>query len=413
MKILFVHQGFPGQYIHIIRELSKDKKNIITGLGLNKETKNIPKNVEYIKYKIEQGNLKGLQPWLTDMESKVIRGEACGIKANEMKAKGYTPDIICGHPGWGELLFMKDIWPKSPILSYQEFYYRSEGFDTGFDKEFGAYNAWTDKARSRMKGANCLLSLDFSDWNITPTNFQKSSFPQRYQNKISVQHDGIDTNRAKPTNKTNIISINEGISIGMDDNVISFVNRSIEPYRGCHTFIRAIPEIQKRVKNSHIIIIGAQTGVSYGAECIEGEWKDVFLKEIEGDYDKSRVHFIGTINYETLIGILQRTNAHVYLTYPFVLSWSLLEAMSCEAPIVASSTLPVIEVINDGVNGLLTDFFNSKELAEKIGLLCRDKEKAKNLGKKARQTILKNYKLEECVKSQIELINLVARKIIA
>lgn len=408
MNYLFVHQGFPGQYIHIIERLAKEQNNIVA-MGLNNRSEVIPKKVKYMKYTISRGNNEGLHPWMTDMETKVLRGEACAKQANILYKQGFMPDIICGHPGWGELLFLSDIWKNCPILSYQEFFYQPEGFDTGFDKEFGMHNKWTDRARSRMKGANCLLNLDLSEWNITPTEFQKSSFPTGWHNKISVIHDGINTEFAAPNKKRKIIDINETKKIREEDNLITFVNRSIEPYRGCHTFIRSIPEIQDKVENSQIVIVGSTTGVSYGAQCERGEWKDVFLKEIEGCYDKSRVHFVGKIRYESLIGLLQRTDAHVYLTYPFVLSWSLLEAMSCGAPVIASSTAPVMEVITNGVNGLLTDFFDSRLLAEKISIICKQKTLAYELGEKARTTIENRYELANCVKSQIELIHLVAK----
>lgn len=409
MHLLFIHQGFPGQYIHIVRELAKNNRHTITALGLNSRHRDIPISVNYIKYEIEKGNLQGLHPWLTDIETKVIRGEACGRKAHELKNKGYEPDIICGHPGWGELLFLKEIWPKCPILNYQEFFYKAEGLDTGFDKEFGGHDQWTDKARSRMKGANCLLNLDIADWNVTPTHFQKSSFPEKWHDKISVLHDGINTTEAKPAKKKKVINIDNNTKIELDENMITFINRRIEPYRGCHTFIRAIPEIQAKVQNSQIVIIGAETGVSYGAKCTDGEWKDIFLKEIEGQYDKSRVHFVGTISYNAFITLMQRTDAHVYLTYPFVLSWSLLEAMSCEAPVIGSETLPVMEVIKNGENGILTDFFSSSMLAENISLLCKDKKLAKKLGKEARKTIVEKYELGMCVEDQISLIKLVAK----
>ena len=172
--------------------------------------------------------------------------------------------------------------------------------------------------------------------------------------------------------------------------------------------IRAIPELQRLCPKAEIIIVGETEGVSYGAECKDGEWKDVFLKEIDGQYDPSRVHFTGSLNYEDFLKVLQLSKAHVYLTYPFVLSWSMMEAMSTACPIVGSSTEPVKELIKDGQNGLLIDFFDHHALANSIAELINNRALATKLGANARQTILKDYSLDQCVSRHLALMNLVA-----
>jgi len=408
VRLLFVHQGFPGQYIHILRALANQSQHELVGLGIEEAAEQLPESVKYFRYGLARGNQPGLHPWVQDIETKVIRAEACAQAAAQLKKQGFNPDIICGHPGWGELLFLKDVWPNVPLLTYQEFFYNPRGFDYDFDPELQGQPSWPECSHIRMKTANQLLNLEASNWCITPTSFQRDSFPNAWQKYISVIHDGIDTSKACPNPKTDPVELEDGTIINMEDQIVTFVNRRVEPYRGCHTMIRAIPHLQKIAPNAKLLIIGDTTGVSYGSQCPTGEWKDAFLSEISGKYDSSKVVFCGKIAYEKFLNILQISKVHVYLTYPFVLSWSLLEAMSCECAIIGSKTPPVQEVIEHGHNGLLVDFFDPIQLADTINALLGDRSLAKKLGKEARNTILNNYELGHCVQRQLALIDLVA-----
>lgn len=412
MKLLFVHQGFPGQYIHILRALSSQAGHQVVGLGMEKPDLKIPKGIHYFRYGVNRSNQAGLHPWVQDIETKVIRAEACAEAAIQLRKKGFLPDLICGHPGWGELLFLKDIWPDVPLLTYQEFFYNAHGFDYDFDSEIQGQVDWRASARIRMKTANQLLNLEISNWSITPTQFQRNTFPKAWHNCISVIHDGVDTNKACPASSPKPVSLDDGTILRPDEKIITFVNRNLEPYRGCHTFIRAIPEIQRLAPDAKIVIVGKTTGVSYGAVCPHGEWKDYFLAEITGQYDPARVVFVGNVPYETFIPLLQLSQAHVYLTYPFVLSWSLLEAMSCGCAVVGSNTAPVQEVIDNRKNGLLVDFFNPKELAEAVAEVLNNRTLADELGQSARNTVVQHYELTGCLQRQMALMDLVANRAI-
>ena len=309
------------------------------------------------------------------------------------------------------MLFLPYVWPDTPILMYQEFYYQIRGFDYDFDPECQAELNWQKCAKAHMKNANTLLNLEAATWNVAPTSFQRSSFPERFHQGISVIHDGIDVGAipAKP-NAGLWLTLRDGQELRQGDPIITFVNRTIEPYRGCHSFIRAIPHIQELQPNARIVIVGAEQGVSYGSVCPQGEWKDRFMAEIEGSHDPSCLHFAGSLGYAEFVALLKPSQAHVhvYLTYPFVLSWSLLEAMSTACAIVASTTAPVMEVIQHGHNGLLVDFFSPKAIAEAVDHLLRDRKLAKQLGQQARKDTLAHYSLERCLPRQLELIDLVA-----
>ena len=412
MKFLFVHQGFPGQYRHIIRALSSVPGHIVIGMGISPLSESIPSNVRYIQYRLDRGNTPGIHPWLLDIDSKLIRGMACAKAAFSLKNDGFVPDIICAHPGWGESLYLKDIWPDTPLLCYQEFFYNAHGFDYDFDPEFQSSADWMHYASIRTKNANPLLMLESSDWCVTPTRFQQSSFPELLRQKISVIHDGVDTELAQPSSKPRPLEINKSESLTPADLIITFVNRTIEPYRGCHTFLRSIPYIQDRYPQAKIVVVGTKKGVSYGKAAPNDSWLDYFLPEISSSCDMSQVFFTGKLPYSKYIHLLQLSSCHVYLTYPFVLSWSLLEAMSIGCPVVGSRTPPVEEVITHGFNGLLVDFFSPQELASSVVDIFSDPILAQNLGTNARRHIHNHYSLDHCVEHQLDLIRLVASRVL-
>ena len=407
LKLLFVHQGFPGQYVHILQALAEEGHELV-GLGLRPPSDVLPDSLTYIQYRLERGNSKDVHPWALDLESKVLRGEACAKAAAKLKAKGFHPDLICGHPGWGEMLCLSDIWPDVPLLTYQEFFYQSHGFDSHFDPELQATPEWPSTARLHLKTANTLLNLERSSWCVTPTHFQRSSFPKHWRAQISVIHDGINTDQLQPAEHSNPLKLPDGLELPASIPLVTFVNRHLEPYRGCHTMIRTIPALQALAPEAHLVLVGSTTGTSYGKRCPKGEWKDHFLSEIENNYDPSKVHFTGSLPYASYIELLQRSSVHVYLTYPFVLSWSLLEAMSCGCAVVGSDTAPLQEVIKPNRNGLLVNFFDHQALAQSVHDLLHDRDRAQALGRAARQTILDRYNLQDCVQRQLTLIKLVA-----
>ena len=295
------------------------------------------------------------------------------------------------------------------MLCYQEFFYNECGFDSNFDSEFQDPPSWRDSAKLKIKNTNALLMLETSNWNVTPTLFQKSSFPTQYHDSISIIHDGIDTNLCQPIPYPSPITLSDGTLLDSDSQVITFVNRTLEPYRGCHSFIRSIPLIQQELPTAHIVIIGATTGISYGKAHPSGSWSDIFLQEIDGSYNKSFVHFTGSLEYADYLKIMALSSCNVYLTYPFVLSWSMLESMSFGIPVVASNTLPVAEVIKDGENGILVDFFSPADITHAIARVLNDNDLSSMLSANARTTILEKYSLSECVSDQISLIDLIAK----
>lgn len=400
MKILLVHQNFPGQFKHLLPALLANPANEVVAFTMNP----CPEisGLRVVRYAAAKSTGKDVHPWVAETETKVIRGDAAFRAALTLKSEGFTPDVILAHPGWGESLFLKDVWPQSKLIIYGEFHYATAGSDIGFDPEFAIQDPG-DACRIRMKNVNNLLHFEIADAGVSPTEWQKSTFPEPFRSKISVIHDGIDTNVVKP-NPDVWLQIGPH-KLTKNDEIITFVNRNMEPYRGYHTFMRALPEILAKRPNARVLIVGGD-GVSYGAKPPAGTtWKQIFLDEVKDRIDLSRVHFLGTIDYKHFIPLLQLSTVHVYLTYPFVLSWSLLEAMACSCAIVASDTAPLREAIHDGDTGVLVDFFKPDAVAAGVIKLLENPALRDRLGQRAREFAVAHYDLKSvCLPQMLQLI---------
>ena len=405
-----LHQNFPGQFLHLAPALV-EREHEVHALVLRKEVPAEWSGVHLHSYAPARGNAKGIHPWLLDLESKTIRGDAVFRKCLQMLDDGFTPDIVLAHPGWGESLFVKDVWPDAKLGLYCELHYSETGNDVNFDPEFINTDPG-NVCRLRLKNVNNQLHFDIADAAVSPTEFQANTFPETFRSKISVIHDGIDTQRIAP-NLNVTFEVNSELTLRQSDEVITFVNRNLEPYRGYHVFMRALPQILKSRPNAQVVIVGAD-GVSYGKRAPDGKtWKQIFLDEVHGQIapdDWARVHFVGTLSRFQFTQVLQISSVHVYLTYPFVLSWSLLEAMSVECAIVASDTAPVQEFIQHDKTGVLTPFFDQKQLVDNISLLLDNPEKRAEMGKAAREEILRKYDLKTvCLPNMLDWVEALGR----
>ncbi len=388
MIALFVHQNFPGQYRHLVRRLADQPGNAV--YFITKANGNVMNGVNKITY--DPGPVPSLNchPFTVDFDLAVRHGMAVVDVAKRLASEGLRPDIICGHCGWGELLFLKDVFPDTPILSYFEFYYHFSHVDVGFDPEFPA--SAVDPYRLRARNAVSLLSFDAADWGNTPTRWQKSVHPPELRSRISVLHEGVDTDQVKPDANAWIALKRDKIRLTGKDEVVTYVARNLEPYRGFHIFMRVAREILRRRPRAHIVIVGGD-GASYGAEAPAGTtYREMMLREL-GLGGEHRLHFLGHIEYEAYVKLLQVSSAHVYLTYPFVLSWSFIEAMAAGCAIVGSATPPVTEVLVDGHNGLAVDFFSVQDIADRVDSILDDPDRRADLRAAARRTAEADFAL--------------------
>ena len=390
MKILFVHQNFPGQFLHLAPELARRGHEVLA-LTDAANTRAVP--VPVLRYKHEAPAVDAAATRLgrnfTTMSDRGVSVARAALQLRQQK--GYVPDVIFGHSGWGETLFLKEVWPEAKLIVYAEFYYKGRGADVGFDTEFGPAS-FDQVMIAQGRAAHLGQSLVHADAGLAPTQWQASTFPPPLRRMIEVIFDGADTEAVQP-NPAARLDLPNGQSLSAGGEVLTFVNRNLEPYRGYHIFLRALPEVLKARPNAQVVIVGGDE-VSYGAPPKGGTgWKDVFLNEVKDKLDLSRVHFMGKVPYPTFLQILQVSRVHAYLTYPFVLSWSMIEAMSAGCHVVGSRVAPVAEAITDGVNGTLVDFFDVPGWSRALTEALAEPARFDPLRVAARQTAVTRYDL--------------------
>ncbi|OGI04844.1 MAG: glycosyl transferase family 1 [Candidatus Melainabacteria bacterium GWF2_37_15] len=390
MKILFLHRNFPAQFRHLAGYLAQDKNNQVVFLTNRKDSPELP-GVHKVLYGLHREVRPETHHYLRFTEESVLHGQGALRSAMNLRNQGFIPDVIIGH-SWGPVSFMKEVFPESKIIAHIEWFYNSDNSDI----DFISPPQVDTRAKTRYKNSHLLVDLYTCDKAITPTQWQLTQIPKEFHSKTSVIHEGIDTNYFKPDDN----AVFNGFS--KKDEIITYATRGMEPYRGFPQFMEAVSIIQKRRPNAHIIIAG-EDRVCYGAKLPEGQtFKKLMLEKY--DYDMNRLHFTGSLPYSEYLKLLQISSAHVYLTYPFVLSWSMLEAMACGCTVLASSTPPVLEVIKDEVNGLLFNFSNINEIAEKVDFVLDNKGLLDHLKTNARKTIVENYNLAQMIEKQVELL---------
>ena len=382
--LVFVHQNFPGQFLHLCRELSSYNRIFF----VTKPTQNRLANVRLVTYELHRKTTPNIHPYLTTVEDGVLHGQAVARVLLQMQKQGLRPDMIIGHCGWGETQFVKDIFPDVPLLSYFEFFYAATGADVGFDPEFLSSEEMKFHLRSRNQ---LLLScLEATNHGLCPTWWQHSRFPEVFASKLSVIHEGVDTTALMPAQRPSV-TFREGLTFDGSVPLVTYVARNLEPYRGFHVFMRAAERILKRHKTVHIVVVGGDD-VSYGKKLPDGEtFRAKALREVS--IDEKRLHFVGRIDYDVFKKMLQVSAAHVYLTYPFVLSWSMLEAMASECLVIGSQTAPVEEVIRHEQNGLLVDFFDPEAIASAAIEAVGKPKRFADMRKAARRTVIDRYDL--------------------
>lgn len=392
MRILFVHQNFPGQFLHLAPALAA-RGHQVAALTDEANARPAPEGVTLWRYRSPPAppdpaavRLGGTFARMTDRALVAARA------ARQLRSRhGYVPDLIFGHPGWGETLFLREVWPEARLIVYAEFYYASRGLDVGFDPEFGPVT--DDRAFGVIaRQAHQALAMAQADAAVAPTRFQADTFPACFRDRIAVLHDGIDTDRLRPDPAARF-TLPSGRVLAPGDEVLTFVNRNLEPYRGAHVFLRSLPAVLAARPQVQVVIVGGD-GVSYGAAPPGGgSWRAALTAELGDRLDPDRVHFVGRLPYSAFVALMQVARVHCYLTVPFVLSWSALEAMAAGALLVGSDTAPVAEAVENGRTGRLVPFPDPAALAAALIDSLAHPDRDAPLRAAARARMVRDYDL--------------------
>jgi glycosyltransferase involved in cell wall biosynthesis len=386
-KLLFVHTNFPAQFGPVAMAAAEAGAQCVV---IGSETARGVEGVEpVLRWSLKRGTTSNIFPLAVRAEADLLRGRAAADCALQLKAEGFEPDVIVGHPGWGETLFLREIFPAAKQLLYGEFYYHASGADVGFDPEFPAV-AGEEPFRVHAKNATLAMALAEADQIVCATPFQASLLPSVFQPRTAIIHEGVET-QSVVRRRSARVRLQSGQILDDSKPVVTFVNRHLEPLRGFHIFMRALPALLDSVPDAHALVIG-DNRKGYGQAAPDGAtWKERLVGELGDRLDFSRVHFLGRVRHAELLAAFSISRAHVYYTYPFVLSWSLLEAMACECLIIGSDTAPLHDVITHGRNGILLDFFDVAALSDTLIQCCRRPREFDPMRAAARATILDRF----------------------
>lgn len=401
MKVVFVHRQGPGQFLHLAPHLAAAGWRVT--LLCETADARMP-GVEVVRYRAEPAMPASgpIARYLAGHEHHVRIGMSVAEALDVMCRREGAPRVVVGHIGWGGLLFAKDVLPDTPMIGYCEYFYRAEGGDVGFDPDETV--SLDDRQRTRLRNTGQLVTLEAIEAGLSPTQWQRSRYPGWARRRIALCHEGVEVDRCRPDPRARL-ALPDGRTVAAGDPVVTYVARDLEPYRGFPQFMRAARKVAERVPDAVFVVAGGD-GVSYGRRSEDGRpWREVMMRET--GLDPRRIIFLGRVDHPTLIRLFQVSRAHVYLTYPFVLSWSVLEAMACGCLVVGSATPPVEEVVSDGVNGLLADFWDIDALAARVTEALAEPRRHDALRAAARRTIQQHYALPACLERQTAIVNYV------
>lgn len=394
MKLLLVHQNFPGQFRDLGPALC-DKGHELKAIG-NSRRATDPR-IEVLHYELNIGERKGVHPHSLEVDEWIHRSEQVANLAMSLKQRGWAPDVMLAHPGWGEALLLRQVFPSTPLVIWPELWLRPEhmginpaGMTVG-QMQYLRIKDWL------VDGAMADASMA-----VLPTKYQASTFPQRWRHKIAVVHEGVPESMLELP-RLHQLTIAKGITLGPDVPVVTFISRNLEPMRGFPTFMRALPALLAENPKVQVVIVGGDE-VSYSSAPGDGRsWRNLLLEELGERIDRKRVHLFGRMPHDQLQKLYRRSDLHVYLSKAFVLSWSLLELMACGTPVLAEANPMMEELIEPGVNGMLWRG-GPENLAQAILTLLQSPEQLKHWGQQAKQKLQPTYLQKHCLNQLEQLL---------
>lgn len=378
--VLFIHNNFPAQFRDLASGLLARG---VPCCAIGQDHAGVMAGVRTARYTLPRGSTPGIYPLAVRAEADLLRARSAYDAARALQGEGWDPEVIVGHPGWGEMTYLREVFPNARQVAFAEFYYRGRGLDVGFDNEFFPLE---QESVFKAEAKNAVMGLAYAEADaiVSPTRFQASALPRAFRERAYIIHEGVDVGAIRPAPPEPFV-LDDGRVIAPGTPVITHVNNNMEPLRGLHILARALPRLLAEVPDAEVLIVGDTDKRAYGGSAPEGRtWRDACFDGVE--YDPARVHFLGRVEHARMLAALRLGAAHVYYTYPFVLSWSLVEAMASGCYVIGSDTPPLHDAIEDGINGRLLPFFDVEALSAAMIAACRVPAASDGLRAAARAT---------------------------
>lgn len=394
MRLLLVHQNFPGQFRDLGPALC-ERGHELKAIGCSQRA--CDRRIEVLRYQHQLGERSGVHHLSLEVDDWICRSEKVAEQAMLLKRRGWAPDVMLAHPGWGEALLLRQVFPATPLVIWPELWLRPEHLELNSDGLSVQQMQYLRIKDWLVDGAMADASLA-----IVPTQYQASTFPERWKNKIVVVHEGVPKSLLERP-RLQQLAIAENVTLGPEVPVVTFISRNLEPMRGFPTFMQALPELQKLHPTVQVVIVGGDE-VSYSNAPDDGRsWRQVLLDELGDRIDRQRLHLFGRIPHEQLQKLYRRSNLHVYLSKAFVLSWSLLEVMASGTPVLAEANPMMEELIKPGVNGALWRG-DPSSLGRVIAELLNTPEQLRKWGEQSRAQLKPKYLQDHCLDALEQLL---------
>jgi glycosyltransferase involved in cell wall biosynthesis len=391
-SVLFAHDNFPAQFGGLGQFLAQKGWNVVfmtqNEIAKTEEVTPIYKGYGLVRASKPTKMSENGHSYLGGTEKAIRNGQGFAKTAINLKAGGFTPDVIMAHSGWGSGSFLKVAWPEAKFIQYLEWWYNIPAVDVPEDPSLTEIQVMDQKARALVRNLPFMLDMQQAHCIVAPTHFQASQIPKEIRTPVIVQHDGVDCDMHRPRENSDPLFTWDGLPD--EAQIVTFATRGMEPSRGFPTFMEACEKLQKRHKDVHVVIAGEPT-VHYSKAPADGyeNWKEKALAELEFDMD--RLHFTGRLARPEYAKLLQRSDAHTYLTRPFVLSWSFIEAMATGAPLIATDVGPICEALGQRDCARLVPLDDSEAVVSQMLWCLENPKEAKAMGQRAFQQARARY----------------------
>lgn len=401
MRICFVHQYFPGQFKRLAQHFVDEGHDVIAfhrGLVDGRSSAQID-GIRLIQYgrdlpeEPESGALSAVEWYIREAVDVATIAEKLRVE------EGWRPDLCYSHTGWGRAAYLHDVFPRAKHVKYCEWFYNNRASSTEFLHPGG--RQLPQRMATSTLNLPILGDLAGAHQLIAPTQWQKSQFPLAMRSNIEIVPDGIDMDFFAPDPHATL-TLPDGRTLSRRDRLVTYATRGADPFRGFAQFIEALGRLQASDPAVEAVILGDRKvyyGIGHGSE---NHFDDVVAK---ASIDPARTHFLGKLDYSDYRTVLQVSSAHVYLTVPFVLSWSFLEAMATGCAVIGSDTAPVTEFVTDGDNGLLSNFFDTEELAQRMTEMLDAGPRIETMRVNARRTIRKRWSADVAIDTHMALVD--------